>query len=161
MVMLVEEEWPFCNWQLRVKTNWEDDDSERRVRDGPGITKLITWGEEDEGSRIKETGDNESDARSMEGSSEDHITCPLDFRSILPITFNFDVGLILTIEELKIAPSETLNLNKGDSEVKITTSSTLSHFRLSPVFNSDQDNLNECVTNRQRCLRTNLCNWCN
>ena len=88
-----------------------------------------------EASRIEESGDNDNEERSMEVSSTDHTTSPLDFISIVPITFNFEVGLILMIEEEEegeVAPPNTLNLNKGDSEAKIITSNALSHPRLSP-----------------------------
>ena len=103
------------------------------MRDG----KLITFGvaeveEEDEASRMADRGDNDNEERSMEGSSTDHKTSPLDFMSTVPITFSFELGLILMIEEEEeereeVDPPNTLNLNKGDSEAKITTSNTLSH----------------------------------
>jgi hypothetical protein len=138
MVMLLEEEWPLSRVQLKVnknlteaEDNWES--SREFMRDGPGITKLITLGleEETEASRMADRGDSDKEERSMEGSSTDHTTSPLDFMSTVPITFSLELGLILMIEEEEEreddGPPNTLNLNKGDAEAKITTSNILSH----------------------------------
>lgn len=88
---------------------------------------------------MEDSGDSDKEERSREGSSADHTTSPLDFISTVPVTFSFEVGLILMIEpetEEVVAeesdPPDTLNLNKGDSEAKITTSNILSHLRRSP-----------------------------
>jgi hypothetical protein len=84
---------------------------------------------------MADRGDNDNEERSMEGSSTDHTTSPLDFMSTVPITFSLELGLILMIEEEEEredeeeddGPPNTLNLNKGDAEAKITTSNILSH----------------------------------
>jgi hypothetical protein len=154
MVMLEEDEWPLSKWQLKVNTNFseEDDDWEaprKLMREGPGITKLTTWGVEVEASRVEESGDNDNEERSMEGSSTDHTTSPRDFMSMVPITFNLEVGLILMIEEDEeedeegeVDPPNTLNLNNGDAEAKITTSNILSHWRSSPDCEDLARNIN-------------------
>jgi hypothetical protein len=133
MVMLADDEWPLSRLQLKVKTNFmeEEDDPTRSGREVAGITKLKTWGEEEgEASRITDTGDSDKEERSTEGIFTDHTATPLDFMSMVPITFNLEVGLILKIEE--VDPPNTLNLNNGDAEAKMTTSNSLSHWRLSP-----------------------------
>ena len=60
--------------------------------------------------------------------------------STVPVTFNFEEGLILRtgeeerVEEGEDDPPNTLSLNNGDSEPNTTTSKSLSHLRLSPGF---------------------------
>jgi hypothetical protein len=148
--MLLEEEWPLSKVQLKVNTNFseESDDWESPrefMKEDPGTTKLITWGEEEEEApRMAESGDSDNEERSMEGSSTDHTTSPLDFISTVPTTFSLELGLILMIEEEEeeVDPPNTLNLNNGDAEAKITTSNILSHWRLSPDCDCDDLPLN-------------------
>jgi hypothetical protein len=131
IVRLVDVTWPVSNRQLKVNTNEGLLEASIVDSKAPGITKLMTRGEVDEGSRVSDTGERDNEDRSIEGSSIDQVASPLDFRSMVPITFSLAVGL--TLIGVEIDPT-TDSFNKGDSEAKITVSKILSHWRLSPAF---------------------------
>jgi hypothetical protein len=121
IVRLFDEEKPLTREQLRV--NLKDDCGGRLF---PTITKLNTWGElaGDEG-RDRERGDNDTDDNTIESSSTDHRTSPLDPMSTLPKIFNFDDGFIFD-------PDNTSNFTSGDWAASIGIRMTLSQLLGSP-----------------------------
>jgi hypothetical protein len=115
MTTLLEEEYPLPREQVRVKTN---DDCWGRLF--PMITKLNTCGElGKEGGKDRERGDRETDDKTIESSSTDHCTSPLDPMSTLPKIFSFEEGFIFN-------PDSASNFTTGDWEARMVISMAFS-----------------------------------
>ena len=103
MTTLLDEENPLASEQVRVKTK---DDCWGRLF--PTITKLNTCGELGrEEERDRERADRDTDDNTIESSSTDHRTSPLDLISTRPKIFSFEEGFIFS-------PDSASNLTNGD-----------------------------------------------